>query len=138
LIVCYGNINRSAFAAALARDRGRRAARGGGFYPAEDRPAPAATVVCAARHGVELAAHRSRVVSREDLAAAPAIFVFDLENIARLAVRSPRALARTHLLGALDDDPQVLIADPHARSRSVLEQTIARIARAVDHAEAGL
>jgi protein-tyrosine-phosphatase/glycosyltransferase involved in cell wall biosynthesis len=136
LILCYGNINRSAFAVALARAGGRPAARGGGFHPEADRPAPAATVACAAAYGVDLSAHRSRLVTREDLAAAPAIFVFDLDNVARLAARCPRALARTHLLGALDADPRVLIDDPHARPVSVLEQTLARIARAIDCVEA--
>lgn len=136
LIACYGNINRSAFAAALARHRGRPGAAGGGFYPEAGRPAPSATIVCAAAHGVDLADHRSRLLTRDDLIAAPAIFVFDLENVARVAVGNPRALARTHLLGSLDGDPQVLIADPHSRPTTVLEWTVARIARAVDHAEA--
>ena len=135
LIACYGNINRSAFAAALARHRGRPGAVGGGFYPEAGRPAPDATIACAAAHGVDLADHRSRLLTRADLAAAPAIFVFDLENVARVAAGNPSALARTHLLGSLDGNPQVLIADPHGRPTAVLEQTVARIARAVDHAE---
>jgi len=136
LIACYGNINRSAFAAALARSRGRPGARGGGFYREVGRPAPDAMIACAATHGVDLADHRSRRLTRDDLAAAPAIFVFDLENVALVAVDNPRALARTHLLGSLDGEPQVLIGDPHGRPTPVLEQTVARIARAVDHAEA--
>ncbi len=79
--------------------------------------------------------HRSRLLTREDLLAAPAIFVFDLENIARVAARNPRALVRTHLLGALDDGPGVLIGDPENRPAAVLERTIARIARAVESAQ---
>lgn len=136
LILCYGNINRSAFAAALARSRGRPGARSGGFYPVQSRPAPGVTIASAATHGVELADHRSRLITRDDLMAARAIFVFDLENIARVAALSPSALARTHLVGTLDEDPRVLIADPHGRPAAVLEQTVARIVRAVDHAEA--
>jgi protein-tyrosine-phosphatase len=136
LILCYGNINRSAFAAALARRRGRRGAWGAGFYPAQGRPAPAATIAFATVYGVDLRDRRSRVVTREELAAAPAVFVFDLENLAHVALRNRSALARTHLLGALDEDPRVLIADPHGRPPAVLEQTLARIARAVEHAEA--
>jgi protein-tyrosine-phosphatase len=134
LILCYGNINRSAFAAARARAQ-RSGARSGGFYPIEDRPSPEATIALAARHGVDLTAHRSRCVSARELRAAGAIFVFDLENVARLAARAPRALAHTHLVGALDDDASVLIADPHGRGQAVLEDTLIRIARALDHAE---
>ena len=136
LIACYGNINRSAFAAALARRRGRAGAWGGGFHAQHGRPSPEATIAYAAAHGVDLADHRSRLLTRGDLAAAPAIFVFDLENVARVAARKPSALGRTHLLGALDDDPLVLIADPEGRPAAVVEQTVARIAQAVDHAEA--
>jgi len=137
LILCYGNINRSAFATALARRSGRLRASGGGFYPREGRRAPGPTIACAATYGVDLTGHRSRCVTSDDLAGAPAIFVFDLENVARLAVRRPLALARTHLLGALDGDPQVLIADPHGRPVAALERTVARIARAVQRAEGG-
>jgi protein-tyrosine-phosphatase len=136
LIACYGNINRSPFAAALARHRGRPGAWDGGFHPQHGRPAPAATIACAAAHGVDLADHRSRLLTRDDLTAAPAIFVFDLQNVARVAARNPTALARTHLLGALDNDPRVLIADPEGRPAAVVEQTVARIAQAVDRAEA--
>jgi hypothetical protein len=61
--------------------------------------------------------------------------VFDLENVVRVAALDPGALARTHLLGALDDGPGVLIGDPHGRGNLVLEDALTRIARAVGHAE---
>jgi protein-tyrosine phosphatase len=134
LILCHGNINRSAFAAELARRR-RPAASSGGFSPVENRPSPDATIACAAGYGIDLTAHRSRRVTREELRSAPVIFVFDLENLARLATHCPLALARTHLIGALDTAERVLIADPHGRGERVLADTLAQIARAVDHAE---
>jgi protein-tyrosine phosphatase len=133
LILCYGNINRSAFAAALAAARGHPGARSAGFYPEEGRSSPEATVACAARYGVDLSAHRSRRVRREELSSADAIFVFDLQNVARVAALDPGALARIHLVGALDEEADVLIADPHGRGDAVLAQTLARIARAVEH-----
>jgi low molecular weight protein-tyrosine phosphatase len=136
LIPCYGNINRSAFAAALARERGREGARSAGFYPVPDRPAPDTTVACAAAYGVELSSHRSARVTRDDTSRATAIFVFDLENLARVAALDPRALARTHFVGALDDDQHVLIADPHGHGKQVLARTLARIAQAIEHADA--
>jgi protein-tyrosine-phosphatase len=136
LILCYGNINRSAFAAALARRMGHVGTCSAGFYPIEDRSAPDPTIACAEAYDVDLAGHRSARVSRRDLRGSPAIFVFDLENLARVATLDPRALARTHLLGTLDDDPRVLIADPHGRGNDVLERTLARIARAIERGEA--
>lgn len=135
LILCFGNINRSAFAAALAREQGRAGARSGGFYPEPGRPSPPATVAGAERYGVDLAGHRSSCVNRAELAGAAAIFVFDLENVARVAAWAPAALARVHVVGSLDDDPRVLIADPHGRGDAVLEQTLERIARALAAAE---
>jgi protein-tyrosine phosphatase len=137
LIVCYGSINRSPFAAALAQSRGRTGAHAAGFYPQDGRPAPPGTIVGAVGYGVDLSPHRSRRLTRAEVRTAPAIFVFDLQSVARLTVLDPLAIARTHLLGSLDDDPGVIIADPHGRGEAVLDQTLARIARAVEHAEAG-
>ena len=100
-----------------------------------DRFSPAATVACAVRYGVDLSGHRSRRVRRDELRSANAIFVFDLDNVARVAALDPLALARTHLLGALDEDPDVVIANPHGRGDAVLALTLARIARAVEHGQ---
>lgn len=134
LILCYGNINRSAFAAGLARER-RPEVWSAGFYPVENRSAPDATIACAARHGVDLTGHRSRRVTSGELRSADVIFVFDLQNLARVLASAPSALRRTHLVGSLGDEPGVLIGDPHGRGEAVLEDTLARIARAFDHLE---
>lgn len=135
LILCYGNINRSAFAAALAGARGRPGARSAGFYPEEGRASPQATIAAAAGYGVDLTAHRSRRVRRDELSAAEAIFVFDLQNVVQVAALDPRALARTHLLGALDENPDPLIGDPHGRGDAFLAETLARIARGVENGQ---
>jgi protein-tyrosine phosphatase len=135
LILCFGNINRSPFAAALARRDGRAGARSAGFYPEPRRPSPAATVAAAARYGVDLSGHRSRSVSDAELTGASAIFVFDLQNVAWMAARAPRVLCRVHLVGSLDDDPRVLIGDPHGRGEAVLDATLERVASALAGAE---
>lgn len=132
LILCHGNINRSAFAAALAGALGRAGARSAGFYPREGRTSPQVTIAAAARYGVDLTTHRSRRVRPAELRSADAIFVFDLQNVAQVAALDAVALARTHLLGALDANPDVLIADPYGRGDAFLEETLARIARAVE------
>lgn len=136
LILCFGNINRSAFAAGLARKRGSAGAHSGGFYPEPGRPSPPATITGAGRYGVDLAGHRSSCVTRADLAGATAIFVFDLENVAQVAALAPSALACVHLVGSLDDDARVLIADPHGCGEVALRQTLERIANALAGAEA--
>jgi protein-tyrosine-phosphatase len=135
LILCHGAINRSAFAAGLARQRGRLGARAAGFYPQAGRSAPPATIASAARYGVDLSEYRSAAVTRRELAQARAIFVFDLRNLLGVLARYPPALLRTHLVGSLDDGRDMLIADPHGRGDEVLERTVERIAGAIEHAE---
>ncbi|MGA2454737.1 MAG: protein tyrosine phosphatase [Solirubrobacteraceae bacterium] len=135
LIVCAGNINRSAFAEQLARRRPESRASSAGFYPEAGRPSPPLTVAAAAARGVDLGAHRSRTIDDAIVAGADAIFVFDVQNLARLAVRWPRALRRTHLLGALADRGAVVIADPHGYDRAGLDAVLTQIAHAVERAE---
>lgn len=131
LFVCYGNINRSPFAAAVARTRRRGRADSGGLYRESGRSASPEALACARRHGVELGTHRSRTVSAGDLLAAEAIFAFDLDNLARIGWRAPRALARTHLLGSLAPGGPLLIEDPHGRGELA-------VARAFDTIEAAI
>jgi protein-tyrosine phosphatase len=137
LILCYGNINRSPFAAAIARRRPASRAVSAGFYRPARRPSPEATAALAARYGVDLSEHRSIEVDPAMLDAAGAIFVFDLQNLVRLAARRPRALARAHLIGSLGDHGEVLIPDPHGRGEDVLERTFAQIASAIEQADGG-
>jgi protein-tyrosine-phosphatase len=61
-----------------------------------------------------------------------ALFVFDLENVARIAWRWPPALRRVRLLGALAEDGELIVPDPHGRGREALEQAFARIAEIVE------
>ncbi len=135
LIVCAGNINRSPFAAHLASQRSGSRARSAGFHPEAGRPSPQLTVAAAQARGVDLAAHRSAVLDHAAVSSASAIFIFDLENLARLAAREPRALPRTHLLGMLADERGVVIADPHGRDRAFLEGVLTQIETAIRRAD---
>ena len=137
LILCFGNVNRSPFAEALARRRGASRAVSAGFYPAAERPAPPRSVLEATRFGVDLAPHRSQCVDRRTLAQADVVFVFDLENLVRAAFLDRRALRRTHLIGALADGGPVVIEDPHGKPDAVLQQVFDRIAAAIDAGDRG-
>lgn len=135
LVLCYGNINRSPFAAALARAKTPARPRSSGLYPQVGRLASELAVEQARLRGVELAEHRSTLVSDEQLRDAEAIFVFDAENAARLAARSPAALRRTHLFASLAPDgspAEPFVADPHGRERDVATQAFAQIAAVVE------
>ncbi|HEV3046459.1 MAG TPA: hypothetical protein VGY13_03770 [Solirubrobacteraceae bacterium] len=132
LVVCYGNINRSPFAAELLRARTGRPVRSTGLYRAPGRPSPAASVACARALGVDLSGHRSSVLELRGAERGQALFVFDLENVARIAWRWPPALRRVRLLGALAEDGELIVPDPHGRGREALEQAFARIAEIVE------
>ena len=137
LILCFGNINRSPFAAAVARRRVGSLADSSGFYPTIDRSPPDRTIIGAATYGVDLAAHRSARVSRAVLGRAAAIFIFDLDNLVRVALTRPEAIRRTYFLGALVDGGPVLIEDPHGRDDATLHAVQRRIALAVSAGDTG-
>jgi protein-tyrosine phosphatase len=132
LILCLGNINRSPFAAGLARTRGRAGAESSGFYPVAGRGSPPETIEAAAAHGVDLTEHRSSIVDGARLDSAGAIFVFDIQNLAEVARLRPGALRRTHLLGTLAADGPAVITDPHGRGRAAVEVCLAQIDRALE------
>jgi protein-tyrosine-phosphatase/predicted ATP-grasp superfamily ATP-dependent carboligase len=104
IFVCQGNICRSPFAAALLRARlgdGTLTIASAGMMPRPGRPTPLPGLEAAARHGVDLSAHRSVWLSRELVEAPSLLVVFD--EITRHAVfdRYPRLTPRLILLGDL-------------------------------------
>lgn len=135
LIVCHGNINRSAFAARLAARREGANPASAGLYRTAERPSPPATIAAADARGVDLRAHRSAVLDGALARDARAIFIFDLDNLTRILLRHPTALRKTHFLGALSASGPVLIADPHGRPPQALEASFDAIERALAGAD---
>jgi protein-tyrosine-phosphatase len=120
LFLCYGNICRSPFAELLWNGTLRGAdatlprAHSAGFVEEAGRRAPERIVrLVRESFGIDLSAHRSRVVSDADIAAADAIFVMDGQNHQDVAHRFPLALAKTFFLGASADPVHFSIADPY-------------------------
>jgi protein-tyrosine-phosphatase len=126
LFVCHGNVCRSPFAEAVFR----RALGGPGslvvstgsagfVYPGQ--PCPPDAVAAAAEFGVDLSAHRSRLVS-----------AMSADQARGIRARLP-ATSLIVLLGDLD--PQAIesrtIEDPMNESRDVFRDTYARIDRCV-------
>jgi protein-tyrosine phosphatase len=137
LIVCYGNINRSPFAEHVARRRPGSRALSAGLYPKAGRSSPPLTVAVAAAHGVDLGEHRSTILDEQLIDDASAIFIFDLDNLARIAARRPAALRKTHFLGALGGVEDLLISDPHGCGEAMLESVLTQIEQALDGVEEG-
>jgi protein-tyrosine phosphatase len=131
LILCQGNINRSPFAEQLARQRPGSAATSAGFEPTSGRRSPERTVTLAADYGVDLTTHRSRLADHEMIGATAPIFIFDLQNLARVLIRYPRVWGRVHFVGALSHGGAVVIRDPHGHDQAVLERSLGEIAEAI-------
>ena len=138
LFVCLGNICRSPFAEHLAREHldGDRDLVSAGSYPVPGRRAPAEAIAAARPFGVDLGAHRSRVLSREMLEQADAVYVFDHANRRAVASEQPRSPQRVHWLGALSDDGPLPISDPFGGPASEYELVYRQIAEAIEAAGA--
>jgi protein-tyrosine phosphatase len=113
LVVCYGNIYRSPFAAEklklLAPELDVRSA---GFHPVANRPSPRRHIIAAMNYGVDLSAHVSRTVIAADRAWADIVVLMDRANWARLR-RMGFDPDRLLWLGALEPGP-VEIVDPYS------------------------
>jgi protein-tyrosine-phosphatase len=135
LVICHGNICRSPFAAALLRsalaDKGVEVDSAG--FVAAGRPPPPDALAAATRHGVDLSAFRSRVLTAEAARAAHLIVVMD--PLQRRAIRDRFGRAEQDLLMLADLDPEPFgtrtIRDPVKQPLRVFEDTYARIERCV-------
>jgi protein-tyrosine phosphatase len=135
LVVCYGNICRSPYAAALLRralEHSGIAVESAGFV-GPNRGVPAFAAATAGRRGTDLSAHRSQLLSAGLVQAAQLILVMDSAQRARLQRDWPAA-SPVVLLGDLDPLPiaKRAIRDPYDQTREVFEEVFTRIERCTD------
>jgi protein-tyrosine-phosphatase len=137
VVLCLGNINRSAYAAALLRAKlegdGAPAVISAGFI-GPDRPSPAAALALAAERGIDLSAHRSQLVTPEILRDADLVLVMNPAQ-RRAAIDDhgfPRP-ERVVVLGDLDslNASRREIRDPYDQAPQVYEASFGRIERCV-------
>jgi len=135
LVVCHGNICRSPVAAALlarelASDGVTVESRG---FIGFNRPAPPDAVAAAARYGLNLADHRSRLLTADVVRAADLIVVMEAGQQRLICERFGRRPADVLILGDLD--PAAVetrtIHDPVNDGREVFDWVYDRIARCV-------
>lgn len=91
----------------------------------------------AATYGVDLSGHRSTRVDQAALGRATAIFIFDLDNLARIALTRPEAIRRTYFVGALTDTGPVFIQDPHGADDTTMHAIQDRIVAAIEAGDTG-
>ena len=135
LVVCNGNIFRSPFAAAVLRrrlDPWGVQVESAGFLGA-NRPAPPDARAAAAKRGVDLSPHRSRMVTAELAHGADLIVVMDTVQRRAICERFGRLPRDVVLLGDLDPEPLAArtIEDPVEQGVDVCSAVYARIDRCV-------
>jgi glycosyltransferase involved in cell wall biosynthesis/protein-tyrosine-phosphatase len=135
LVVCHGNICRSPYAAAVLRRElgaGPVTVTSGGFF-GPGRPAPTEALAAAEARGIDLAAHRSALVSTDAIADADIVVVMDRRQRDALIRSFGARPRRTVLLGDFDPQPisRRAIRDPVEQPAEVFEAVYQRIDRCV-------
>lgn len=137
--ICLGNINRSAYAVEAYRRAMRRrgletvrAASAGFIGPG--RPSPDLARVAAARRGLDLTRHRSRLLAPDQVRPEDLVVVMtpgQLRQARRVLGGSAPGML---VLGDLDPRPitRRLIQDPYGHPPEVFERVFDRIDRCVD------
>ena len=137
LVLCYGNICRSPYAAAVLTRSLRECGlstevqQGGFFGP--DRPAATTAKAVAARRGIELRGHRSRLITAELVSGDCLVIVMEPWQARRAITKFGASAPRTLVLGDLDTQPVLerSISDPYGRNADAFEITYDRIDRCV-------
>lgn len=139
LWVCHGNICRSPYAAAaFTRElspevRSQMTVRSGGFI-GPNRPPPSEALRVAARRGLDLSGHRSRLVTAEAVNDADLIVVMDPRQ--RRAVHTAFGKPHRELLVLGDLDPRPVerraIRDPFGQPEEIFSDSFDRLDRCIN------
>ena len=134
LVVCKGNICRSPFAEAYLKRHGagHLEVESAGTYPAEGRESPAAAREAALRFGLDLAAHRSRMLTRRQVEWADLILIFEPEQEWAIRACLPGAVKKVHYLGALTENRSPAIRDPWGGDGNEFRSVYREIAQGID------
>lgn len=135
LVVCYGNIYRSPFAAALLAGGGASMSfevRSAGFHHRSGRETPPAFREVARDYGVSLDQHRSSRIDRATVDWAETIVIMDRHNWDDLRVLGLTAQPKVVWLGAFLDEGSVEILDPYGRELEEMRAIADRLYRATN------
>ena len=138
LFVCLGNVCRSPYAErVLHRAVGKTTAVESAGFIKPGRTPPDTALQVAGERGIEHGDHRSRVVTREMLERADAVFFFDRFNRADLLQTSGVDRDRLYWLGDLDPEweGRRAILDPWGKDEAEFHRVFARIERCVAELE---
>jgi protein-tyrosine-phosphatase len=136
LVVCHGNIIRSAFAGRLLQQRlgeaGVLRVVSAGVDALPGRPAHPIAQRLARRHRIDLSDHAASRVSADAMRASDVVLVVDLIQFVALRERFPEACAKIFLLTSLAPSTPLEIADPVNGDEPEFEVCFQHITQAVD------
>jgi protein-tyrosine-phosphatase len=115
LIVCHGNIIRSAFAARIVAEavgEGSIVITSAGLEAVSGGPAHPLAIATAGERGVDLTHHVSSRIATQHVEAADVILVMDVRQLVTLRRRFPHAGSKTFLLTCLAPTGPLEIRDP--------------------------
>jgi len=141
LVVCHGNIIRSAFAAALLRQQmGSNGIdiRSAGLAAVAGNPSHPAAVRIAPSCGVDLENHVASPVDATSIADSDVIFVMDISQLVTIRQRFPEARDKTYLLACLAGNTPLEIEDPVDGDDSRFRACFDHISKAVRPIVGGL
>lgn len=131
LVVCYGNIYRSAFLGAYLKQQAKPSVeiRSTGFHQKINRPSPERHIAMSREHGVDLSAHRSSLISQDDIAWADLIVIMDRHNwqaLSRMAM-SDTAVDRKLVWAGVLGQGTAEIRDPYQMTDANAAKTLKRL-----------
>jgi protein-tyrosine phosphatase len=133
VFVCKGNICRSPYAEQRFRARGANATSAG-LLADPGKPAAPAAQQAALRRGVDLTAHRSRVMAELNIGKGDLLVAFEPKHAETLDVLATKlAGVQVTLLALWSSTPWfVYLHDPYGLSESHFDECFARIDRALN------
>ncbi len=133
LFLCYGNICRSPLAALLmAEALPEYTIRSAGFHEKVDRCSPPHMLKAASKARIDMAAHRSRKVTADEIEAADLVIVMDWKNYHQLLQFFPQAAHKATFLGLFSRRGQLEIDDPYELHGARLDAVVENIVTAVE------
>lgn len=128
LVICYGNIYRSAFLAEYLREHvGMHVEiRSAGFHPVAGRSSPERHIQMCREFGVDLAQHRSSMLGRADLDWADVVVIMDRKNwvqVRRMGAEEKKLI----WLGSLVSTGRVEIQDPYQMDDTQARNLLSRM-----------
>lgn len=132
LFLCFGNINRSALARAIADKHiinSQTNFDSAGFYEIEDRSADQVMTKIAAEYQIDLTQHKSKTINENMLNKANVVFVMEIKQYLDIKSLYPKYIDKVFLLGSSIKMPN--ISDPFNKSENIYRQCYTAIESAL-------